>query len=173
MQGVDYILFAVLLLSIVIGTIRGLVREVVALATWLLAVIVAWRFSGFLHPYLGGILETPLEKAWVARAIVFVVVLLIGALAGHVLAWITHTAGGQSVVDRIFGFLFGLVRGLVICGFGALLGLHLRLDGEPWWRQSHYVGYAVHVAGWLESMGGESRELARRALAEPDTDTHF
>jgi len=35
------------------------------------------------------------------------------------------------------------------------------------------VGYAVHVAGWLESMGGESRELARRALAEPGSDSDF
>jgi membrane protein required for colicin V production len=173
MQGVDYLLFAVISLSVVIGTLRGLVREVVALITWLLAITIAWRFSGFLHPYLGGLLVSPWEKAWVARAIVFISVLLLGALIGHVLAWITHTAGGQSVVDRIFGFLFGLVRGFVICGFGALLGLHLRLEGEPWWRQSHFVGYAVHVAGWLESVGGESRDLARRALAEPDSPTHF
>ncbi len=170
MQGADTLLLAVVLLSVIIGTIRGFVREIVALITWLLAIIIAWRFSGFLHPYLGGILQTPIEKAWVARAVVFIVVLLLGALTGHVLAWITHTAGGQSVVDRIFGFLFGLVRGFVIAGFGALLGLHLHLDGEPWWRQSHFMGYAVHVAGWLEGVAGESRDLARRALAEPDSD---
>ena len=96
MQGADTLLLVVVLLSVIIGTIRGFVREVVALITWLLAIIIAWRFSGFLHPYLGGILQTPMEKAWVARAIVFIVVLLLGALTGHVLAWITHTAGGQD-----------------------------------------------------------------------------
>jgi membrane protein required for colicin V production len=170
MQGSDYILLVVVLLSVIIGTMRGLVREVVALLTWLLAIVIAWRFSGFLHPYLGGILVTPLEKAWVARAIVLVTVLLLGGLVGHLLAWITHTAGGQSIIDRIFGFLFGLVRGVVIAGFGAMLGLHLRLEGEPWWRHSHFMGYAVHVAGWLESVAGESRDLARRALAEPESD---
>jgi membrane protein required for colicin V production len=170
MQGADYILLVVVLLSVIIGTMRGLVREVVALLTWLLAIVIAWRFSGFLHPYLGGILVTPLEKAWVARAIVLVTVLLLGGLVGHLLAWITHTAGGQSIIDRIFGFLFGLVRGVVIAGFGAMLGLHLRLEGEPWWRHSHFMGYAVHVAGWLESVAGESRDLARRALAEPESD---
>jgi membrane protein required for colicin V production len=169
MQGADYLLLIVVTLSVVIGTIRGFVREVVALVTWLLAIVIAWRFSGFLHPYLGGILQTPLEKAWVARAIVFVTVLLVGALVGHILAWITHTAGGQSIVDRIFGFLFGLVRGFVVVGFGALLGLHLRLEGEPWWRHSHFMGYAVHVAGWLEGVAGESRDLARRALSEPES----
>jgi membrane protein required for colicin V production len=170
MQGADYILLVVVLLSVVVGTLRGLVREVVALLTWLLAIVIAWRFSGFLHPYLGGILVTPLEKAWVARAVVFVTVLLLGGLMGHLLAWITHTAGGQSIIDRIFGFLFGLVRGVVIAGFGAMLGLHLHLEGEPWWRHSHFMGYAVHVAGWLESVAGESRDLARRALAEPESD---
>ena len=171
MQGADYLLLVVMVLSVVIGTIRGFVREVVALVTWLLAIVIAWRFSGFLHPYLGGILQTPLEKAWIARAVVFLAVLLLGALIGHILAWVTHTAGGQSIVDRIFGFLFGLVRGFVIAGFGALLGLHLQLQDQPWWRQSHFMSYAVHVAGWLESVAGESRDLARRALAQPDSDT--
>lgn len=166
MPGADILLILVMVLSVAIGAIRGFVREIVALVTWVLAIVIAWRFSGFLHPYLGGVLVTPLEKAWVARAIVFVSVLLLGALAGHLFAWITHTAGGQSAVDRTFGVVFGLVRGAVICGFGALLGLHLHLDGESWWRKSHYVGYAVHVAGWLESVGGESRDLALRALAQ-------
>lgn len=164
MQGADYLLASVVLLSVISGTVRGFVREVVALVTWVLAIVIAWRFSAFLHPYLGGILETEPEKAWVARAIVFVVVLLLGSLVGHILAWVTHTAAGQSIVDRIFGFVFGLVRGFVIAGFCVLLGLHLHLEGEPWWRHSNLMGYAVHVAGWLESVAGESRDLARRAL---------
>jgi len=168
MQGADYIIVLVIALSVIVGTLRGFIREVVALITWLLAIVIAWRFSGFLHPYLGGILETPLEKAWVARGIVLIVVLLVGALVGHILAWILNTAAGQGIVDRIFGFLFGLTRGIVLVGFGAMLGLTLRLDGEPWWRESHFGGYAVHVAGWLQSVAGESRALARRALDGSD-----
>jgi membrane protein required for colicin V production len=169
MQGVDYIIVLVIALSVIVGTLRGFIREVVALVTWLLAIIIAWRFSGFLHPYLGGVLQTPAEKAWVARAIVLIVVLLVGALIGHILAWILRTAAGQGIVDRIFGFLFGLTRGFVLVGFGAMLGLALRLDGELWWKESHLAAYAVHVAGWLQSVAGESRALAHRALDGSDS----
>ncbi len=164
MQGADFIIVAVIGISVIIGAVRGFVREAVALLTWLAAIWVAWRFSGFLHPYLGGILETPEQKAWLARGIVLLGVLLAGSLVGAVLSWLTRTAAGLSILDRLFGFVFGLTRGVVLVGFGALLGQSLQLEHEPWWKHSRLAPYAVNVAGWLESFAGESRHLAHRAL---------
>ena len=168
MQGADFIIVAVIGLSIAVGVVRGFIREIVALATWLVAIWVAWRFSGFLHPYLGGVLESPEQKAWVARGIVLVIVLLIGALAGSVLSWITNTAAGLSVVDRALGFLFGLTRGIVVVGFCTLLGQALKLDHEPWWRHATLAPYAETIGNWLGRYAGETRELAHRALDSAD-----
>jgi membrane protein required for colicin V production len=165
MQGADYLIIGVIGASAALGAVRGFVREAVALVTWLVAIWIAWRFSGFLHPYLGGVLETPAEKAWVARAIVLVGVLMLGSVTGSVLSWITHTAAGLGLVDRLFGFIFGVTRGAVLVGFGAMLGLSLQLEHQGWWQHSGFAPYAVHVASWLESFAGESRELARRALS--------
>jgi membrane protein required for colicin V production len=164
MQGADFLIVAVIGISVIIGAVRGFVREAVALVTWLIAIWIAWRFSGFLHPYLGGVLETPEQKAWVARGIVLVAVLFVGAVAAGVLSWLTRTAAGLSVLDRLFGVLFGLTRGVVLVGFGALLGQSLKLEHEPWWRHSKLAPYAVTVASWLESFAGESRRLAHHAL---------
>ena len=63
MQGADYIIFAVIGASAILGAVRGFIREVVALITWLLAIWIAWHFSGFLQPYLGGMLSA-VQKAW-------------------------------------------------------------------------------------------------------------
>ena len=164
MQGADLIIVAVIGVSVIIGAVRGFVREAVALITWLVAIWVAWRFSGFLHPYLGGVLETPEQKAWLARGIVLLVVLLIGSLIGALLSWLTRTAAGLSILDRVFGFVFGLTRGVVIVGFGALLGQTLQLEHEPWWKHSKLAPYAANIASWLESYAGETRHLAHRAL---------
>jgi membrane protein required for colicin V production len=164
MQGADFIIVAIIGASVIIGAVRGFVREAVALITWLVAIWIAWRFSGFLHPYLGGVLETPEQKAWLARGIVLLAVLLVGSLVGALLSWLTRTAAGLSVLDRLFGFLFGLTRGVVVVGFAALLGHTLRLEQEPWWKHSKLAPYAVNVAGWLESFAGESRHFAHRAL---------
>ena len=164
MQGADFLIVAIIGVSVIIGAVRGFVREAVALITWLVAIWVAWRFSGFLHPYLGGVLETPEQKAWVARGVVLLAVLLIGSLVGALLSWVTRTAAGLSVLDRLFGILFGLTRGVVLVGFAALLGQTLQLEHEAWWKHSKLAPFASNIAGWLESFAGESRHLAHRAL---------
>jgi len=164
MQGADFIIVAIIGISVIVGAMRGFVREIVALAAWLVGLWVAWRFSGFLHPYLGGILATPEQKAWVARGIMLLLVLLAGAMVGSVLSWLTHTAAGLGVIDRVVGVLFGLTRGVVLVGFATLLGLSLRLEHEPWWKQSRLMPYAQTVGGWLAGFVGESQRLARRAL---------
>ena len=164
MQGADYIIVAVVGVSVVLGIVRGFVREAVALAAWLVGIFVAWRYSDFLHPYLGGLLETPEQKAWAARSIMMLLVLLAGALVGAILAWVTHTAAGLSIMDRILGFLFGLTRGAVLIGLAVIVGQTLKLDGERWWQRAQLMPYAEYVAEWLQGYAGESRELARRAL---------
>lgn len=165
MQGADTIIVLLIGVSVVVGAVRGFVREGVALVTWLVAIWIAWRFSGFLHPYLGGALETSAQKAWLARGLVFLAVLLFGALVGHLLSWLTHTAAGLSAVDRALGLLFGFTRGVIVVAFAVLLGHALRLENEPWWQHSRLMPYVDAVASWLHGYAGESRELAQRALA--------
>lgn len=167
MQSADLLIVAIVAISVAVGIVRGFIREIVALATWLVAIWIAWHFSGFLHPYLGGVLETPEQKAWVARGIVLVLVLLAGALVGAILSWVTTTAAGLSMIDRVLGILFGLTRGLVIVGFLALLGGTLKLDRESWWRHSTLMPYAETIGGWLGHYAGEAHEFAHRAL-EPE-----
>ena len=165
MQGADTIMVALIGVSIVVGAVRGFVREGVALVSWLLAIWIAWRFSGFLHPYLGGALETSVQKAWLARGLVFLAVLLVGALVGHLLSYLTHTAAGLSAVDRTLGVLFGFTRGVIVAAFAVMLGHALRLENEPWWQHSRLMPYVEAVSSWLHGYAGESRELAHRALA--------
>jgi membrane protein required for colicin V production len=164
MQGADTIILVLIGVSVGVGAVRGFVREAVALVTWLLAIWVAWRFSGFLHPYLGGVLETAAQKAWVARGLMFVIVLLVGALAGHLLAWLTRTAAGLSGVDRVFGALFGFTRGVVVAAFAVMLGHALRLENEPWWQHSRLMPYVEAVASSLQGYAGETRDIVHRAI---------
>jgi membrane protein required for colicin V production len=164
MQGADYVIVAIVGLSVVLGIFRGFVREAVALASWLLGIWVAWHHSEFLHPYLGGVLESPLQKAWAARALVLLMVLLAGAVIGAILAWVTRTAAGLGPMDRLFGLVFGLTRGALIVGLVVLVGQTLRLDGESWWQRSTLMPYAEQVGEWLQGYAGQTKSLAKRAL---------
>jgi membrane protein required for colicin V production len=164
MHGVDYLIVVVMTISVLIGTARGFVREAIALVTWVVAIAVAWRFSGFVHPYLDGALPNLVARTWVARAVVFLGVMVCGSLVGAIVGHLTHRGVGLSLVDRLVGVLFGLARGAVLVGFAALLGERLSLQHQPWWVQSRLAPYAVDVAAWLEKVSGETRILAESAL---------
>jgi membrane protein required for colicin V production len=164
MQGADYVIVAVAGISVVLGIVRGFVREAVALLAWLVGIWLAWRHSDFLYPYFGGLLESPAQQAWAARAIMLLLVLLAGALVGAILAWVTHTAAGLSAMDRGLGALFGITRAAVVIGLAVIVGQTLKLDREPWWERAQLMPYAEYVGDWLKGYAGESRSLAKRVL---------
>ena len=45
MIAVDYIILAILVISAVMGLVRGLLREAIAVITWFLAIVLAWSFA--------------------------------------------------------------------------------------------------------------------------------
>ena len=74
-----------------------------------------------------------------------------------------------SGLDRLLGFVLGLVRGLVIVGIGIILAQAMRLDGEAWWKQSRLV--AGHAAGGGRVAGAGRRSpavAAWRARSNPE-----
>src|SRR5579885_2506803 len=74
MSLVDYLIVALVILSAIVGVVRGFLREIIALVTWVVARLVAWHFSGRLEPYLGGLLSSPHVRPWAARAILVILV---------------------------------------------------------------------------------------------------
>ncbi len=162
MQGADYIIVAVLAFSIILGAVRGFVREVVGVLAWVLGIWFAWRFSSFLYPYLGGVLDEPAQKAWAARVIVLFGVLLLGHIVGALLAWLLHTAAGLGLMDRLIGALFGFARGCVLLGFLVMVGHALELDREGWWRHARLMPYTEAVGRWLEVVSGHRYDIQHR-----------
>ena len=69
-----------------------------------------------------------------------------------------------SGLDRAFGGLFGLLRGLVMIGLIVILCHAVRLDGEPSWRQSILVPYGEHAANVLRAIVGERKILVGKSV---------
>jgi membrane protein required for colicin V production len=163
MNWIDYLLLALIAFSCIAGLMRGLLREVIALVTWLAAVWIAWSYGGLLEPHLGGALANESVRPWVARALVFLVVVLIGTTIAVIVGHFVRLSL-FSGLDRAFGFLFGLLRGLVMVGLFVILCHAVRLDGEPWWRQSMLIPYGEHAANVLRGMVGERKILVDKSV---------
>jgi membrane protein required for colicin V production len=157
MIAVDYIILAILLVSAVMGLVRGLLREAIAVVTWFLAIICAWAFADSLEPLLGGVLVGSPMRIWAARVIIFVGILLlggaIGVVAGHYMRVSLFAA-----MDKFLGFVFGIVRGVVIVGAFTIAVQALRLDEDKSWQGSRLLPYAAGVADALRGLVGENLE---------------
>jgi len=148
---IDIAMLAFLLLSVIVGLVRGVVFEVLSLVGW----FVAWFFALWLTPValpyitLGGA-GTTLNHV-IAFACVFLVALVVWRVAAHLVRALIR-ATPLSPFDRLLGAGFGLVRGVVVLLVAALLIGVSPWGRAPMWRQS--VGVAL-----LNSMVNELRPL--------------
>jgi membrane protein required for colicin V production len=153
MNIADYVVIAAVVLSAIVGALRGFLREAIALAAWLVALFVAWHFSDVIEPHLGGLLAPSYVRPWAARVIIVALILLVGAGLGAIIGHYVRLSI-FSGIDRFLGFLFGAVRGLVLIGVFVILGQLLKLDGEMWWRHSMLLPYGHSVANGLRVLVG-------------------
>jgi membrane protein required for colicin V production len=157
MNSTDYLVIAAIVLSAVVGAARGFLREAIAVAAWLIGLLIAWHFSDLIAPHLGGLLGQSDVRPWAARIIIMLLVLLFAAALGAVIGHFVRLSI-FSGMDRLLGFLFGLLRGFVLLGVFVILGQLLRLEGERWWQGSLLIPYGESMANGLRTLVGEEHE---------------
>jgi membrane protein required for colicin V production len=156
MSWFDYLLIVVMAFSVIAGLMRGLMREAIGLVAWVVAIWIAFHYSSELEPHLGGLLSNDALRPWVARTIIFLVVLLIGTTIAVVIAHFVRVSMFAGM-DRLCGALFGIVRGMVVVGGIVILCHGAHLQTESWYRQSILMPYAEHAANILRGMVGERK----------------
>jgi hypothetical protein len=83
MNWADFIIIGIITVSAVIGIARGLIREVLSLAVWIGAVVVAWFFHKDLAFQFEPHISTPGVRLAVAFVIIVLGVLFLGAIDSH------------------------------------------------------------------------------------------
>jgi membrane protein required for colicin V production len=128
-------LLAILVASLVLGAWRGLVYEVLSLANWFAAFLLAQWFA----PLVAGWLPMAGATAQVRHAAGFVLAFIGSLLVGGVLTLLLAkliAAVGLRPVDRLLGALFGALRGVVLL-LALALAVHLTpLHTSFWWQDS-------------------------------------
>jgi membrane protein required for colicin V production len=132
----DWVLLGVLLTSMLVGLWRGLVYEVLSLAGWVLAFVLAQWLAADVVTWLPMIQGAPES---IQYAIAFAVVFVVTVFATGFLSWLIKKlveTVGLRPVDRTFGALFGLARGVVLL---LALTVVLQLTGvsrDAWWASA-------------------------------------
>jgi membrane protein required for colicin V production len=110
----DLGLIAVVLISAFLAMLRGFTREVLAIASWGAAAVAAIYLHPLVLPYLKPyIAKDAIALAVAAAAIFFVTLILVSLITIKLSDAILDSKVGA--LDRSLGFLFGAIRGLLLC----------------------------------------------------------
>lgn len=131
----DYLVLFVLISSVVISTLRGLVKEILSLLGWIVAFVVANAYGAKLAPMLPELLPSETARLIMAFVVLFLGVrILMGLLSLAIGAVITAT--GLTLADRGLGGLFGLARGIVIVLAAVILCGMTSIPQQDFWRNA-------------------------------------
>ena len=149
MSWLDYAIIGVIVASIAWGVWRGLMREVMSLAGWVLAFLAANAVAGTLGEMLPEAVGSSEVRILIAFAVVFVLTVSVATLVGMLLAKL-FKAAGLGGVDRTLGGLFGLARGLVILLACAIAAGLTALPRQPAWKESVGAGMLTRTVQQLD-----------------------
>lgn len=119
----DYAVLAIIGLSVIVSVMRGIVREVLAIAGWLAAFYVGKTYTYQLLPMMPMDIPTESLRVLAAFLILFLATLLIASLLGIALSALFKKVG-LGWLNGLLGALFGFARGvLIVCVIVFLAGL--------------------------------------------------
>ncbi|MCK5930726.1 MAG: CvpA family protein [Fulvimarina manganoxydans] len=128
----DAILVAIMLVSALLAMVRGFSREVLSVVAWAVSAFAAFYFFESLTPFVSQYVNN--EKAAMAIAaagIFFVTLIIVSFITLKIADFIIDSRIGA--LDRVLGFIFGAVRGLLLVVVAMLFFNWLAPENQPGW----------------------------------------
>lgn len=117
---VDGIVALVIVVSAILAYSRGFVRELMSIAGWVAAAILAFMFAASVQPlvleipYVGPFLQGSCELSMIASFVaVFAVALLVASIFTPLFSSAIQNSAIGSI-DQVLGFVFGVARGVLL-----------------------------------------------------------
>lgn len=144
---IDMLFIAVMVLSMLAGFARGLVREALGLAAWVAALVAAKTLAEPVAAMLDGVIES----FDVRLVLAFVLVVLAVILLGGVVIRLLHAAivwAGMGFLNRLAGATFGLIRGVAVLLVATVLLTLTPLEQLEAWQNARLRPTFEQLHGW-------------------------
>jgi membrane protein required for colicin V production len=144
----DIFIAAVIFLSVIIGLLRGLIKESISLVTWVIAIILAVIFSPELAKHM-----TFTQVAFIQTVTAFFIIFISAVLVGSIFNFLVGKLIRKtpfSAPDRALGGIFGLLRGVVVVTVVVLLAGLTPVPTSSWWQQSFSIEKFEVLAVWVK-----------------------
>jgi len=145
----DYVIFAVIGASVLVGMFRGFIKEAFSVAIWIAAFWAAFTFSDGVAELMTEGVSLPSARVAISFVGIFLLILLVGGLLNYLIGELVVKTG-LSGTDRMFGAVFGGVRGLVLVLGLLIVAGFTPLPNDPWWNNSTMVQRLLPLSEWLQ-----------------------
>jgi len=150
----DLIIIGLFVLSVALGFARGFCKEVFTIFGWVAAIIATIYFT----PVAREVGRHLIEKKWLAdlatAAVIFLGTLLACSIVSYFATKTLH-ATKLGLADRILGFVFGIVRAVVILGLAYMLFLFTFANPEnrpAFVTEARTKPFLEASANWLQTV---------------------
>lgn len=147
MSWPDYAILGTIAISILVGALRGFMKEVFSLLVWAAAFIIAYQYGGDVAALMDDHISLPSARTAMGFTGLFIVVLLIGGLLNYLLGRLVESTG-LSGTDRLLGGVFGAARGMALVVAVLLVAGFTPIPADPWWKESQMVQRLMPFVEW-------------------------
>jgi membrane protein required for colicin V production len=173
MSGFDWVIAVIFLLSIIIGVMRGFIREALSIASWILAFWLANTFCTQVGDYIGQYIDIPAPafRVSIGFALIFIGTLFLFSIVSYIISKLM-VKGAIKGTDRVLGIFFGVVRAVAIVVVILLVARGMGMDSSEWWQNSNYLSYFEPTTDYVEQLLPEQLQSTVDEAAQVlDSDT--
>lgn len=145
---IDYAIMGVIAFSVIMGIVRGFVREAMSLVTWVVAISV-----GILYCEAFSVYFSKISMLGIRLTLSFVLLvlgsLIIGGIISHVIVRIIRLTG-FGITDRIIGTFFGFARGAAIVSILILIVQQTSIRNDKLYQESLIAPKFLPLSHWIK-----------------------
>ncbi|NNC99212.1 MAG: CvpA family protein [Gammaproteobacteria bacterium] len=168
MSGFDLIIAAIFLVSMLVGVMRGFIREALSITSWILAIWLGITFCDPAGDFIARYISIPADAFRISAgfALIFIGTLFVFSIISYGITKML-VKGAIKGTDRVLGIGFGALRAAAVVVVVMLVARGIGMQGNDWWQNSKYLGYFEPAADYVETLLPQQlQSSAEEAMAE-------
>lgn len=157
MNELDYAVIVVMVISVAVGVVRGAIREVINIASWIVAFMLARAFAPDVSAHFADWMTEPVYRVALAWLAIFLAVLVVAGLLASLLSELVRKLG-LSGLDRTLGAIIGVLRGALAILVLTLIAGMTKVPQTNLWKNAA-------SSPWLEVVAMHARGVLPESVA--------